>query len=74
VIGSQRVGLLETAMGRLEDGYDRLRQKDTVARASDSVQVRHHSSTRTLTSLAQNRLKAGDLDAAAAYIEESFAE
>lgn len=73
VIGSQRLGLLETAMGRLEDGYERLRQTDTVARASDSVQVRHHSFTRTLTSLAQNRLQAGDLDGATAWIQESFA-
>jgi tetratricopeptide (TPR) repeat protein len=72
VIGSQRLGLLETAMGRLDEGYERLRQTDTVARASRSVQVRHHSFTRTLTSLAQNRLQAGELGEAAAYIEESF--
>jgi tetratricopeptide (TPR) repeat protein len=46
VIGSQRLGLLETAMGDLEDGYRRLRQTVKVARASQSIQVRHHSFTR----------------------------
>lgn len=72
VIGSQRLGLLETAMGRLEDGYQRLRRTVTVARASESVQVRHHSFTRTLAALAQNRLQAGQLGQAVAYIDESF--
>jgi DNA-binding SARP family transcriptional activator len=73
VIGSQRLGLLETAMGRLDDGYERLRRAVAVARASQSLQVQAHSFTRTLASLAQNRLQAGELGQAAAAVDESFA-
>jgi DNA-binding SARP family transcriptional activator len=70
VIGSQRLGLLETAAGRFDEAHSRLRATVATARASQSFQVRHHSFTRTFAALAQNRLQAGDLGAALEYLEE----
>jgi tetratricopeptide (TPR) repeat protein len=70
VIGSQRLGLLETAVGRFDEAHSRLRATVATARASQSFQVRHHSFTRTFAALAQNRLQVGDLGAAVEYLEE----
>ncbi|MGH3765195.1 MAG: BTAD domain-containing putative transcriptional regulator [Pseudonocardiaceae bacterium] len=71
VIGSQRLGLLETATGRFDEAHTRLRAAVATARASPSFQVRHHSFTRTFAALAQNRLQAGELAAAVGYLQEA---
>ena len=72
VIGSQRLGLVETGMGHLDEAHRRLQATVATAQASTSFQVRQHSFTRTYATLAQNRLLAGELDAAVRYVEQGL--
>ena len=72
VLGEQRLALTETAMGRYQPAFDRLKRALQVARASDDPLVQWHSIGRILTTLAGNRFGAGDLPAAAEYLAEGF--
>lgn len=73
IIGSQRLAVLETGLGRFDDAHQRLLEAKGRAAASDSPFVRIHSSTRIYGGLAQNRLDAGDLALATQYLAEGFA-
>lgn len=73
VLGEQRLGLLETALGRYDDAHQRLRLALQVALASGNPMVLEHSPTRLFTTLAHNRLEAGDVDAAATYLKQGLA-
>lgn len=73
VLGEQRLGLLETALGRYDDAHQRLRLALQVALASGNPMVLEHSPTRLFTTLARNRLEAGDVDAAATYLKQGLA-
>jgi tetratricopeptide (TPR) repeat protein len=68
----QRLGLLETSRGDLEDARERLSAALATARASDSPMVRCHSTGRILATLAFNRLEAGELASAAEYVAQGF--
>jgi len=74
VLGSQRLALLETAMGRYEDAHRRIRDTLPVARSSSHPMVRGHSPGRLLATAIRNRYEAGDLGAATEYLAQSFAE
>jgi tetratricopeptide (TPR) repeat protein len=67
VLGEQRLALSETALGRYQSAYERLRRALAVARASENVMVRWHSVGRILTTLARNRAAAAD------YLGQGFA-
>lgn len=73
IIGSQRLAVLETGLGRFDDAHQRLLDAKARANASDSPFVQIHSSTRIYGGLAQNRLDAGDLALATQYLAEGFA-
>jgi tetratricopeptide (TPR) repeat protein len=73
VLGEQRLALAETALGRYQPAYERLRRALAVARASENVMVQWHSVGRILTTLARNRYEAGDLTAGADYLAQGFA-
>jgi tetratricopeptide (TPR) repeat protein len=73
VLGSQRLGLLETGQGRYEQAHVRLVEALAQAHESHSPMVRGHGIGRVLATLAYNRLEAGDLARAADYLAQGFA-
>lgn len=73
VIGLQRLGLVETGLGRHEAAYEHLCHALTLALNSDSAMVRYHGTGRVLIALARNRFEAGDLALATEYLARGFA-
>lgn len=73
VLGLQRLGLLETGLGRCEAAQDRLCRALDMAQHSRSPMVRGHGIGRVLATLAFNRLEAGELPQAAGYLAEGYA-
>jgi tetratricopeptide (TPR) repeat protein len=74
VIGMQRLGVVESALGRLGEAHDRLCRALALAKRSGNPMVLSHSPTRLYTSLADNRLRAGDVAGAAEYLAAGYAE
>lgn len=73
VLGMQRLGVVETALARYAAAHDRLREALALAQSSDNPLVLSHSPVRLYTSLAVNRLRAGDLTRAGEYLAEGQA-
>jgi tetratricopeptide (TPR) repeat protein len=73
VLGLQRLGVVETGLARHEAAHDRLRRALALMQNSDNLMVLSHSPTRLYTSLADNRLRAGDPSRAAGYLAEGYA-
>lgn len=73
VLGFQRLATLETGLGLYDEAHKRLLDTLELCSHSDSIFVTVHSMTRIYGSLAQNRLEAGDLANATAYLAEGFA-
>lgn len=72
MLGQQRIAIVETATGRMQEAHSRLVDALAMATASDSPMVKVHSLTRLYGTLALNRLEAGDRKAATRYIERGF--
>lgn len=73
IVGRQRLGRLQTARGRLDEG---LRDLELATRETDAAKhppTPRHSRTRILASLAQNRLQAGDVDGALDHVAAAVA-
>ncbi|MEX0761017.1 MAG: hypothetical protein WD333_01065 [Dehalococcoidia bacterium] len=73
VLGEQRLALLETGLGRLDEARERLLRVLDIARNSDNMMVQVHSFTRVLSTLCLNRLEAGDLAGATDYLAQGLA-
>lgn len=73
VLSAQRLALLETRLGRYEEAHTRLLEAKDLAGDSTSALVRVHTGTRILSSLAYNRLEAGQIAQAAEYLALGFA-
>jgi uncharacterized protein HemY len=74
ILGTQRLALLETGLGRSEDAHQRIRDVLPIARSSTNLMVREHTPARLLATAIQNRYEADDLEAAAEYLAQGFAE
>lgn len=66
-LSQQRLGVLLTAKGRLDEGWTILNEGIAVA---ERATMRSHCLTRLYASMARNRLAAGDLPAATQCLEE----
>ena len=73
VLGEQRLGQMETALGLFDQAKARLEKALNLARGSNSPMVRAHSLGRVYSTLALSRYEAGDLTEATRYLGRGFA-
>jgi DNA-binding SARP family transcriptional activator len=73
IVGRQRLGRLKTARGKLDEGLRDLELAMRGANEAKHPPTPRHSRTRILASLAQNRLQAGEVDAARGHVEAAIA-
>jgi DNA-binding SARP family transcriptional activator len=73
IVSRQRLGLLATARGELDEGLRDLELSLRETAAAKHPPTPRHSRTRILASLAQNRLQAGEVEAALGHVEAAAA-
>jgi len=73
IVGRQRLGRLQTARGRLDDGRRDLELAMRSTNEAKHPPTPRHSRTRILASLAQNRLQARDVDGARGHVDAALA-
>lgn len=73
VIGEQRLGQIESAVGLFDQAKSRLERALKLAMRSSSPMVKAHSLGRVYSALALSRFEAGDLTEATRYLARGFA-